>query len=77
MINFDEYFKYTIILFIIISIIIWIKKPKLIFNKNGKMRNYGIGPGKTVFYFPIVIIFLAITIYYIFLNLYLRKSYSI
>lgn len=77
MINFNEYLKYTIILFIIISIIIWIKKPKLIFDKNSKMRNFGVGSGKTVFYFPIVIIFIAISIYYIFLNLYLRKSYNI
>jgi len=77
MINFDEYFKYTIILFIIISIIIWIKKPKLVFDTNGNMRNFGIGEKKTVFYFPIIIIFIAISIYYIFLNLYLRKSYNI
>ena len=74
MINFDEYLKYSIIVFIIISILIWIKKPKLIFDNNGNIRNFGIGNQKTIFYYPLVLIVLAISIYYIFLNLYLRKG---
>ena len=49
MINFDEYLKYSIFCFIIISIFIWIKKPNLIFDENNNIRNFGIGNKKTIF----------------------------
>ena len=77
MINFDEYLKYSIISFILFSIILWIKKPLIIFEKNGKIRDFGIGNNKTIFYYPIVILVFAIFVYTLLLNLYLRKSINI
>ena len=72
--NFDGYLKYSIILFIVISVIIWIKKPKCIFDNDNNLKKFGIGNNKTIFYFPFVLIVLAIIIYFIFFSFYLRKS---
>jgi len=74
MINFDEYLKYSVITFVCIAIFIWIKKPKSIFDVNGKVRQFGIGINKTIFYYPFLLIVIAISCYYIFYSFYLRKS---
>jgi hypothetical protein len=72
-INNNNYIKFTIIFYIIISIIIWVKKPKLLFYNN-KLRIFGIGPNKTIFYYPFIIIILAIILYFIFFNISMIKS---
>lgn len=72
-INNNNYVKFTIISYIIISIIIWVKKPKLLFNKNS-IKTFGIGPNKTIFYYPFILIILAIIIYFIFFNISMIKS---
>jgi len=74
MINFDDYIKYSIILYLLISLIIWIKKPVLIFDNNKNIRPFGVGKNKTIFYYPFILIVLAIVCYFIFFNIYLRKS---
>ena len=77
MINFDNYFKYTVITYLIISIYIWFKKPKLIFDKNNNMKSFGVGKTKTIFYYPFITIILAIIIYFLYFSIYLRKGLNI
>ena len=74
MLDIDNYIKYTIISYLIIGIFIWIKKPKIMFDSKGAMKNFGVGPSKTVFYYPLILIVLSILLFSIFNNLYLRKG---
>ena len=74
MINFDNYFKYSVISYLLISIFIWFKKPKIIFDSNGNLKPFGVGKTKTIFYFPFITIVLAIILYFINYSLYLRKG---
>ena len=74
MLNLDEYLKYSIIVFLFLSILLWIKKPKLIFDSDKKMRQFGTGKNKTIFYYPFIILIIAILTYYFFNMLYLSKK---
>ena len=69
MVQFTDRIKYSIIIYLVISIFIWMQKPKLMFNNNN-IKSFGIGVNKTIFYYPLVMIVLAIIIYSISLNLF-------
>jgi hypothetical protein len=69
MIQFTERIKYSVIIYLAISVFIWMQKPKLMFNNNN-IKSFGIGVNKTIFYYPLVMIVLAIVIYSISLNLF-------
>jgi len=69
MIQFTERIKYSVIIYLAISVFIWMQKPKLMFNNNN-IKSFGIGVNKTIFYYPPVMIVLAIVIYSISLNLF-------
>lgn len=57
---------YVIAIYIAISYIIWIYKPAIFFNGDGTMKSFGLGEGQTVFYYPMILIFLSIIVFYIF-----------
>ena len=65
--------KLLIIVYIFIALIIYYYKPNIIFNKN-KLREFGIGSSKTVFCYPIVLIIIAILLFYIFEIILLKKN---
>ena len=69
MIQFTERIKYSVFIYLAISVFVWIQKPKLMFNNNN-IKSFGIGVNKTIFYYPLVMIVFAIIIYSIFLNLF-------
>ena len=51
----------SIVIFIVIAITIQYYKPSVMFNEKGEMREFGVGNDKkTVFYFPIVLVFIAL-----------------
>ena len=54
---------FLIIIYIFISYLIWNLKPKIMFQ-NGKMKQFGIGKQKSIFNYQIVVIFLAIFLFY-------------
>ena len=74
LLNTDNYLKYSVIVYLFIALAIWIKKPKIMFNDEKKIKNFGIGRNKTIFYYPVVLIILAIFTFTIFNNIYLRQS---
>jgi hypothetical protein len=74
MLDIDNYLKYTIVIYLVISIFIWIKKPKIMFNNDGQIKNFGVGNSKTIFYYPMFLIILAVLLFSIFNSLYLRKG---
>ena len=56
----------VVLLFYIISAIaIWYSKPSLFFKENGDLKEFGLENEKTIFYYPIVMVFMAIIIFYI------------
>ena len=57
--------KYLIFVYLGISLLLWYYKPAIIFDNN-KTKIFGTGYKKTVFSYHIVIIFLAIILFYIF-----------
>jgi hypothetical protein len=56
---------YGIFIYIFSLIILWIAKPSLCFNEEGKVKNWGVGKNKTMY--PIFIISLSISIISLFL----------
>jgi hypothetical protein len=60
----------TIVFYIVISLIIWIIKPSFMFNYNGSIKNLGVNDDETIFFYPIVLIFLGIILYVFFFKLF-------
>tara|TARA_B110000908_G_C10115471_1_gene385057 strand:+ start:51 stop:260 length:210 start_codon:yes stop_codon:yes gene_type:complete len=60
----------TIVFYIAISLIIWVFKPAIMFNYNGSIKNLGVNDDETIFFYPIILIFLAIFLYIIFFKLF-------
>ena len=65
--------KYIIIFYIIASVSLYYMKPNLMFDKN-TVKKFGLGYGKTVFSYQLVLIFLAFIMFYIFELVWLRKN---
>lgn len=59
----------TLICYLVISLVIWLMKPGFMFNNNGSLKNMGVNEDETIFYYPIVLIFIAIILYLIFYKL--------
>ncbi len=62
-----------IFIYIVLTVTIWYFKPKIMFDGE-RVRNFGMGNGKTVFNFYIVNIFIAIMLFYIFEIVSLKKN---
>ena len=62
-----------IMTYISLCILLWCYKPKIMFNGN-KIKQFGIGPNKTIFNFHIVTIVGAILLFYIFEIIWQKKN---
>jgi len=49
---------------IVVSLILYIK-PKLLFDKDGNIKCTGCGSNKSIFSFPMIIVFISILIYFL------------
>ena len=65
--------KYLILIYLSISLIIYKLKPEIMFDRDS-IKKFGIGYGKTVFSYQLVLIFLALILFYIFEIVWLRKN---
>jgi len=54
-----------ILIYSIIAVSLWYKKPKVMFNKDGTMKPFGTGRQKTLFSYPVVLCLVAILLYFI------------
>ena len=64
-----------LILYVIIAVAMWYFKSELFFDKNThKLKEFGLENNKTIFYYPLVVVFLAIVLFYIFEILNLKKN---
>ena len=55
----------SLLLYILIVIIIVYTKPRMFFDKDGKMKYTGCGVNKVIFSFPMFIVVSSIFIYFI------------
>ncbi len=62
-----------IVVYIIISLVIWHIKPNIMF-RNDEMLPFGIGKDKSIFNYQIVIILLSILMFYIFEIIWLKRN---
>lgn len=59
----------AIILYIAVSVVLWLLKPSIMFHSNGSIKSFGVNKDETIFFYPIVLIFIAIIIYIVCLRL--------
>ena len=57
---------FVIFIYLAIAILIWKLKPRIMFDDDGKMKQFGIGNKKSVFAYPMIVIILAIILFYLF-----------
>jgi hypothetical protein len=65
---------YSILLFTGLAIGLWYIKPDVMFEEDGKMKVFGTGEGKTVFYYPIILMFIGMITFIIVNSIYLRQN---
>ena len=75
MILFNNYIQIIIILYLIIAIGLYIYKPIIMF-KNNKMKSFGVGKSKTIFYYPYILIISSFLLYIIIYQFYISKTNS-
>ena len=63
----------VIVLYIMLCLVLWHVKPKMMFN-GSTMKQFGIGENKSVFNYQITIIILAILMFYIFEIIWLKRN---
>lgn len=66
MLSFRPSTIYILIIYLIISYVIWIYKPQIFFTKSGEVKSFGLQKEQTMFYYPIMLVFLALIIFFIF-----------
>ena len=56
----------VIIIYLVTGYLIWHTKPLIFFDEGGDMKTFGLGEDETVFYYPLILIFISIIVFYIF-----------
>lgn len=57
---------YSVLFYVLSVLLILVSKPAAIFNTDGELRPFGVGDGKTIFAFGVVVVALAIISFYVF-----------
>lgn len=53
-------------IYVFIAIALWYSKTPLMFDPTtGHIREFGVGYSKTIFYYPLVLVFVAMILFYI------------
>lgn len=73
MIQFNNYIQIITVLYLFISVSLYLLKPKIMFQSN-KMKQFGVGKSKTIFYYPLVIVLVAIVLYIIVYQFYISLN---
>lgn len=66
MYNINSRIIYSIIFYVLLMILISIARPSVMFEKNGKLKSFGVGYDKTMFSFGVFAVVLAVISFYIF-----------
>ncbi len=57
---------YSVILYTLIMILIYVSKPKLIFNDNGSIKSYGLKKNQTIYSLGVISVILSVLSFYFF-----------
>ena len=57
---------YSIVFFILLIILLYMSKSSIMFEQNGELKVFGLGPDKTLFSFGIITTIIAILSFYLF-----------
>jgi hypothetical protein len=57
---------YSILFFLLVTILVVLTKPSLMFESNGGIKAFGIGEDKTMFSFGVFTVVISIASFYIF-----------
>ena len=63
MFTIDKNLQTVLIIFLFINFVVYKLKPDMVFNKEGEMKNFGVGPDKTTTPFWLVTLSLTLIIY--------------
>lgn len=63
--DYNDNLIYSIVIYLIISYILYQSKNKYMFDENGRFKQFGLKPNETIFPFWLVSLVLGITVYYI------------
>lgn len=72
----NKFFRLSLILYFIFALILWFIKPSFMFDDDKNMRQFGTGKNKTIFYYPLALIVIAMIIYFISLQISLKIEYN-
>lgn len=57
---------YSIAFYVLVIVLIVVSKPKLAFDSQGNIRQFGVGQSKTIFSLGVFVVALAIISFYVF-----------
>jgi len=63
MFTIDKNLQTVLIIFLFINFVVYKLKPDMVFNKEDEMKNFGVGPEKTITPFWLVTLSLTLIIY--------------
>lgn len=66
--------KYVICIYLVIAYILWTYKPDIMFTSSGDMKEFGTTNGKTLIYYPLTLVLIAILLFYVAEIFYLKKN---
>ena len=68
--KFDKYIKFTLLIYLVLSIFIYKMKPNIMFTESGGFKQFGLGDKryKTIFPYWLITTMLGVMIYYVILT---------
>ena len=54
-----------IFIYLFIAMLIIYIRPRYIFNDDGSLKQFGTGPSETLLYYPIVLVLIAVILFYL------------
>lgn len=57
---------YSVVFYILVMVLLVVSKPSVIFEKDGSIRQFGVGMDKTMFSLGVFCVVLAVMSFYIF-----------
>lgn len=68
----------SIVIFLAIAVGLYMSRPALMFTTDGRMKRFGTrSADKTIFYYPYVIIIVAILVYFILEAIAMKRNHRI
>jgi hypothetical protein len=70
----ERLFQYLIIIYIIVCLFLFFRRPMWLVDDNGNLKTFGTGSNKkTVFSYSTITLFLAILLYFVYNMIRLRR----